>query len=294
MFNTVLSSRHDVVAVLTQPDRPAGRGLKKRPSAIKQAALQHGLAVIQPEQIERQEIECIAALQADLMITMSYGKVLPDELLANLPVGCVNIHTSLLPRWRGAAPIARAIEAGDTETGISLMRTVAELDAGPIITQHRCSITATDTAASLEQKLFTLGADAIGALLNYEDHLIRAFIAQAQHQSDEGISYAPKLKKQEAWIDWQHSAYKIACKIRAYNPWPIAQTYIGKQILRVLSARVCAYDLETARLKITKRNVYAGCGEGTLELLEVQPPGGKPMTATAYANGHRIADTMLR
>ena len=293
VLNAVLSSGHDVVAILTRADRPAGRGLKERQSAVKQEAVARGLRLEQPEQFTRQTIDKIAALQADLMITMSYGMLLPDELLQSLSIGCVNIHTSLLPRWRGAAPIVRAIEAGDNETGVSLMHTVSELDAGPIIGQHRCPITDSDTTQSLEKKLAALGGEEISRLLNHSRDRICQRIAQARNQPDTGITYAKKLNKQEAWIDWNDSAHHIACKIRAYNPWPIAQTYLGKQILRIWSARLCNYDVQTAQLKTAKHGMFAGCADGALELLEVQLPGGKPMSASAFVNGHKITDTSL-
>ncbi len=297
VLHAVISSKHDIAAILTQPDRPAGRGLKQRQSPVKQEALTHGLLVMQPETYTPQTIDDIAALQADLMITMSYGMLLPDEILASLPIGCVNIHTSLLPRWRGAAPIARAIEAGDTETGISLMRTVLELDAGPVINQYQCSINEDDTTHSMERKLAALGAEKIADLLNHNDDDIHELITQACTQPETDITYAPKLEKQEAWIDWNDSAQHIACKIRAHNPWPIAQTHLDKRVLRIWSARACdndmETDIETARLKTTKRKVYAGCGDGALELLQVQLAGGKPMPAAALANGYDIDGASL-
>ena len=297
VLHAVISSKHDIAAILTQPDRPAGRGLKQRQSPVKQEALTHGLPVMQPETYTSQTIDNITALQADLMITMSYGMLLPDEILASLPIGCVNIHTSLLPRWRGAAPIARAIEAGDTETGISLMRTILELDAGPVINQYQCSISEDDTTHSMERKLATLGAEKIADLLSHNDDEIHTLIKQARKQPETGITYAPKLEKQEAWIDWNDSAQHIACKIRAYHLWPIAQTYLDKRVLRIWSACACdndmEIDIETARLKTTKHKVYAGCGDGVLELLEVQLAGGKPMPAAALANGYDIDGASL-
>ena len=297
VLHAVISSEHDIAAILTQPDRPAGRGLKQRQSPVKQEALTHGLPVMQPETYTPQTIDDITALQADLMITMSYGMLLPDEILASLPIGCVNIHTSLLPRWRGAAPIARAIEAGDTETGISLMRTVLELDAGPVINQYQCSISKDDTTHSMERKLAALGAEKIADLLNHNDDEIHGLIRQARKQPETDITYAPKLEKQEAWIDWNDSAQHIAAKIRAYNSWPIAQTHLDKRVLRIWSACACDNDMgtniETALLKTTKRKVYAGCGDGALELLEVQLAGGKPMPAAAFANGYDINGASL-
>ena len=297
VLHAVISSEHDIAAILTQPDRPAGRGLKQRQSPVKQEALTHGLPVMQPETYTPQTIDDITALQADLMITMSYGMLLPDEILASLPIGCVNIHTSLLPRWRGAAPIARAIEAGDTETGISLMRTVLELDAGPVINQYQCSISKDDTTHSMERKLASLGAEKIADLLSHNDDEIHELIKQAHKQPETGITYAPKLEKQEAGIDWNDSAQHIAHKIRAYNPWPIAQTHLDKRVLRIWSARACENnmetDTETARLKTAKRKVYAGCGDGALELLQVQLAGGKPMPAAALANGYDINGASL-
>ena len=267
--------------------------MKRHQSRVKQEALARGLLVMQFRQYTPKAIERIAELQADLMITMSYGMLLPNEILANLPIGCVNIHTSLLPRWRGAAPIARAIEAGDTKTGVSLMHTIPKLDAGPIISQHPCPIAEYDTTRSLEKKLTALSAERIGSLLNRSDDEIRTHIKQAQNQPQTGITYASKLNKQEAWIDWNNSAQQIAYKIRAYNSWPVAQTYLNKKILRIWAARVCKNDIETAQLKVTKHNVFAGCGEGALELLEVQYPGGKPMSAAAFVNGHKIDNATL-
>ena len=293
VLHAVLSSRHDIVAILTQPDRPAGRGLNLHQSAVKREALTHGLSLLQPERYTPHAIEGITTLQADMMITMSYGMLLPDEILASLSMGCINIHTSLLPRWRGAAPIARAIEAGDTETGISLMLTVSELDAGPIVDQYRCAITEDDTTRSLEGKLAVLGAEKISHLLDHSDDEIRTQITQAREQPDIEITHAPKLKKQEAWIDWNDSAQHIARKIRAYDPWPITQTLLDKKILRIWSARVCENELEVAQIKTTKHKVCVGCGDGALELLEVQLPGGRPMSAAAFANGHKIGNTFL-
>ena len=293
VLHAVVSSPHQVITILTRPDKPAGRGLKQHQSAVKQEALRLGLTVEQPEQFTPQVIESIAALQADLMITMGYGVLLPDELLASLPLGCINIHTSLLPRWRGAAPVARAIEAGDTTSGISLMLTVSELDAGPIISQHPCPIAADDTTRSLEKKLSELGDEQISRLLDYAPDEMRARIEQAQEQPAAGVTYAKKLTKQEAWIDWNDSAHNIARKIQAYNPWPVAQTLLQEKTFRIWAARVCDDDIETAQLRSTKHQVFVGCGEGAVELLEVQLAGGKAMAAAAFANGHRITNTLL-
>lgn len=293
VLHAVLSSKHDTVAILSQPDRPAGRGLKQRQSAIKQEALACGLPVVQLEQYIPKTIDSITVLQADLMIAMSYGMLLPDEVLKSLSIGCINVHTSLLPRWRGAAPIARAIEAGDTETGVSLMLTIPELDAGPIIDQSRCTISENDTTRSLEKKLAALGADKIKGILNHNLDEICTLVAQARNQSEAGVTYAHKLEKQEARIDWNNSASQIACKIRAYNPWPVAQTYLNKRVLRIWSARACERNLEIAQLTVTKNAVFVGCGDGALELLEVQLPGGKLMSAAAFANGHKINNIFL-
>ena len=293
ILQTLLVSRHDIVAVYTRSDKPAGRGLKYQDSSLKHFALAQGLALEQPETFTAEVNERLASYRPDLLITMSYGLLLPEETLRIPSLGSINIHTSLLPRWRGAAPIARAIEAGDDETGISLMRMEAQLDAGPLICQRRYKIKADDTTASLQHKLCLLSTEAVAQLLNGSDNAIQTQFAQAQPQTQTEVCYAKKLNKQEAWINWHQTAESVARKIRAYNPWPVAQTYFNNRSLRIWTARTCRYDIAPARITTTKRNVYAGCADGALELLVVQLPGGKPMDGQAFVAGHPVKNKPL-
>lgn len=293
VLQAILSSRHEVVAVYTRSDKPAGRGLKQQESPIKHHALTHKLAVEQPEVFTTEVNAKLASYQADLLVTMSYGILLPTKTLKIPSLGCINVHTSLLPRWRGAAPIARAIEAGDSETGISLMQMEAKLDNGPIVYQKRCAIENSDNAASLQNKLCLLGATAMTHLLNDTKDKIQKRFAQAQAQTSANVSYAKKLSKQEAWIDWHQTAESIARKIRAYNPWPVAQIGFNGSLLRIWSARTCEYEVAPGHITTTKKHVFVGCVDGTLELLVVQLAGGKPMDGQAFANGHSIKNMPL-
>lgn len=293
ILQTILASRHRIAAVYTRSDKPAGRGLKYQDSPVKHYALAQGLALEQPETFTTEVNARLASYQPDLLITMSYGLLLPEETLKIPSLGSINIHTSLLPRWRGAAPIARAIEAGDCETGISLMRMEAQLDTGPVICQRRCIIKADDTSASLQHKLCLLSSEAVAHLLNESDDAIQTLLAQAQQQTQTNVRYAKKLNKQEARINWYQTAESVARKIRAYNPWPVAQTYFNNSPLRIWAARTCRYDIAPARITTTKRNVYAGCADGALELLVVQLPGGKPMDGQAFVAGHPVKNKPL-
>ncbi|MDH3609746.1 MAG: methionyl-tRNA formyltransferase, partial [Gammaproteobacteria bacterium] len=213
-----IASRHHVVAVYTQPDRPAGRGRKIKYGPVKQLAIDAGITVFQPQSLDQEQQNQIESLQADIMLVSAYGLLLPKTVLDIPKLGCINIHASLLPRWRGAAPIQCSIIAGDQKTGISIMQMEQGLDTGPVLQQFECEIQATDTGSSLHDRLASMAAaEIVQVLENLQDGKL---IAQPQDESL--VSYAGKITKQEACIDWQQSAAEIARKIRAFNSWPVA------------------------------------------------------------------------
>ncbi len=279
----LLDTPHRISAVYTQPDRPAGRGRKLKASPVKELALERGLEVRQPESLkEAAEQDRLAALQPDLMIVAAYGLLLPAEVLTIPRLGCLNIHASLLPRWRGAAPIQRAILAGDNETGITIMQMDAGLDTGDMLLKLQCPITPDDTGGTLHDKLAELGGKAIvQALTNYPDLV-------PEHQDDHQATYARKLDKNEAAIDWQKPAEQLAREVRAFNPWPVSHTTLGGKILRIWQAATTSHSSDAAPgtvLVIDKQGIEIACGSGTLRLLQIQPPGSKAMTVAAFLNG---------
>ena len=232
-LEALLHSSHRVVAVYTQPDRPAGRGQQLAASAVKQCAVRHGLPIEQPATLR--EPSAVAGLQrwfADVMVVAAYGLLLPQSILRTPRLGCINIHASLLPRWRGAAPIQRAIAAGDAETGVTIMQMEAGLDTGPMLLTRAVSIDARETGASLHDRLASLGAQ---ALLDVLDAVAQG-TATPRAQPAEGVTYAAKIRKEEAAIDWSRSAAEIDRQIRAFDPWPVAQTRWNGQQLRVWQA----------------------------------------------------------
>ena len=282
-LNALIQSRHEIVAVYTQPDRPAGRGRKLTPSPVKALALQHHLTVFQPDSLKTPEaIKQLRTLDADVMVVAAYGLLLPSEVL-NVPrFGCLNIHASLLPRWRGAAPIQRAILAGDSETGITIMQMDEGLDTGAMLLKTHCPITREDTAANLHDRLATLGAEAIITALDQLPTLT------ATPQDDREATYAAKLTKQEAIIDWQRPAQELDRQIRAFNPWPVAQTGVNGKTLRIWAAQPLA-DTANANpgtvIGCGKQGIDIACGQGVLRLTRLQPPGSKPMDVAAFLNG---------
>lgn len=230
----LLDSPHQVVAVYSQPDRPAGRGRRLTASPVKQLAQAHGLEVHQPASLASQEArDTLASLNADVLVVVAYGLLLPAQILAVPPLGCLNVHASLLPRWRGAAPIQRAIEAGDPESGVAIMQMEAGLDTGPVLREVRTPIDATTTGGILHDRLAALGAEALIATLDD----LAAGKAQALAQPEEGVTYAAKLSKAEAELDFHQPAATLAARIRAFNPWPMAWCWHGEQRLRVLMAQ---------------------------------------------------------
>lgn len=288
----LIASKHSVCAVYTQPDRPAGRGRQLKPSPIKELAMQSGIPVLQPTSLKSDdEFHQLAALEPDLLIVVAYGMLLPQRVLDLPPFGCINVHASLLPRWRGAAPIQRALIAGDKLTGVTIMRIVLKLDAGDMLHKEVYSIGPEDTAADLHDKLAELGAIGMSKILPHiEENTLTPEI-----QDESQVTYAAKLEKSEADLDWEEPAARLALKIRGFNPWPVAQTLYKNQILRIWRAEPVdkLADSEPGTLIKDGKNLYVATGNGLLRLLEVQLPGGKRMAAPAFMNAHDIAAQRL-
>jgi methionyl-tRNA formyltransferase len=287
------ASGFDIVGVLTQPDRPKGRGQHLGASPVKQAAQRHGLPVLQPASLKDEAARAsVAALGADVFVVVAYGLILPQAVLDLPRLGCVNIHASLLPRWRGAAPIQRAILAGDAETGVSIMQMNAGLDTGPVLLQKRVPIEATDTAGSLHDKLATLGASALlEALAGLSNGTLRAV-----DQPTDGVIYAEKLRKSEAPIDWSRNALEIERQVRAFNPWPVAETRIEGESLRVLGARAEDVDGEAVPgtvIGVRDDAIVVACGRGALHITQLQRAGRRVVSARDFANSCAIAGQRL-
>jgi len=283
------ASRHEVVGVLTQPDRPAGRGRKLAMSAVKDFALQQGLPIAQPQTLRSAEgRESLVHWQPDVLVVVAYGLILPVEVLSMPRFGCLNIHASLLPRWRGAAPIQRAILAGDEYTGVTLMQMDAGLDTGPMLLQRRVAIGADVDSAALHATLAQVGAE---ALLETLDGLETGTLA-AQPQPSSGVTYAAKIDKAEARIDWQHDAIDIARRVRAFRPWPIAETSQRGEQVRIHEAVVIG-DAEAGRaagtvpgtlLGLRADRLLVACGRDCLGIGVLQRAGRRSVTAREFAN----------
>ncbi len=292
-LQALLDSDHQVVAVYTQPDRPAGRGRKTTASPVKQCALEAGIPVMQPVSLkDTGSQQQLSAWQADLMVVVAYGLILPEAVLAAPRLGCINIHASLLPRWRGAAPIQRAIIAGDTETGVCLMQMEAGLDTGPVLACRRTPIYPDDTGSRLHDRLAAMG----GALLGAELAAIESGQCPPVPQDDALASYAHKLEKAEALLDWATDAGSLARKVRAFNAWPVAETRFNGKQLRVWEAQ--PGDEETTAppgtvLSAGSDGIAVACGQGVLRLLRVQLPGGRPVSAADFVNAHQLTGTRL-
>jgi methionyl-tRNA formyltransferase len=283
----LLSSDHEVVAVYTQPDKPAGRGQKLMASPVKELALAHQLPVYQPASLRNEEAQAeLKALGADLMVVVAYGLILPKVVLDAPRLGCINVHGSLLPRWRGAAPIQRSIWAGDAETGVTIMQMDVGLDTGAMIRKVTCPIAPDETSASLYDKLAELGPQALVETLN----AMAAGNAVAEQQDDAQANYAQKLSKEEARIDWSMDAVAIERCIRAFNPWPISWFEVADQTIKVWQAE--ALEAEHGQhagtlLKADKQGIDIATGHGILRLLTLQPPGKKAMSASDLLNSRR-------
>ena len=280
--------QHEVVAVYTQPDRPAGRGRGLMPSPVKLDAIARGIPVFQPESLKTPEAQQqLRDLQPDLMIVVAYGLILPKAVLAIPTHGCWNVHASLLPRWRGAAPIQRAIQAGDAETGVCLMQMEAGLDTGPVLLRQHTPISDTDTGGQLHDRLAQLGAQVLADGLG----LLRAGLKPiAQVQPAEGVTYAHKLDKAEAKLDWSQDAVALARTVRAFNPWPIAEATLAGERVRIHGAVALADNQGKAPgtvIAAAREGIDIACGQGALRLRVVQREGGKAITAADYLNARR-------
>ena len=278
---------HTVAAVLTQPDRPAGRGMKLKASPVKQEALRLGLPVLQPASLKTPEAQdALSALNADLMVVAAYGLILPQTVLDIPRHGCLNIHASLLPRWRGAAPIQRAILAGDAQTGITIMQMDAGLDTGAMLQRNAIPIAPDDTGASLHDKLATLGGQTIIAVL---DQMSKGALAPIP-QPDEGACYATKISKAEATLDFNRPATELARAVRAYNPAPGATTQLHGTLLKIWSAHVTDHcGVPGKVIAAGAHGIVVACGEGALCITEVQPAGGKRQSVSQFLAGHPLS-----
>ena len=282
-LQALLDSRHEVVAVYTQPDRPAGRGQKLVASPVKQLAQQHDIPVLQPANLRHAEAQQeLAAFNADLMVVVAYGLILPQAILDTPRLGCINSHASLLPRWRGAAPIQRAIEAGDAETGVTVMQMEAGLDTGPMLLKTITPIAATDTGGSLHDRLAELGPPAVLEAVE----LLLAGTAQPEIQDDNLANYAHKLSKDCALIDWSRPAIEIERAIRAFNPWPISHSLLQGQSLKVHAAQRADGEGQAGEILHADRNgLRIACGEGALLLTRLQLPNARAMEFADLFNG---------
>ncbi|BAV32352.1 methionyl-tRNA formyltransferase [Sulfuricaulis limicola] len=287
-LEALLRAGHHIRAVYTQPDRPAGRGRKLAASPVKQCAQTHGIEIRQPEKISGEE-KILHADAPDAMIVIAYGLLLPPSILAIPRHGCINVHASLLPRWRGAAPIPRAIEAGDTETGVSIMQMEAGLDTGPVLAEARIPIHATDTAQTLHDRLAQLGAE---TLISTLDQLARGGVTP-QPQDNAGACYAKKLSKEESHLDWTQPAAVLHRKLRALNPWPVASTHWRGKTLRLwevapLDTRGGAGAPGTI-VQADAAGIRVQAGNGMLTITRLQAEGGKILAAADFLNGHKPA-----
>jgi methionyl-tRNA formyltransferase len=286
-LEALLQKQVEVVAVLTQPDRPSGRGMQLKPSPVKQLAEQNGLPVLQPVSLKNAEIQQqLSAYQADLMIVAAYGLILPQVVLQIPRLGCLNIHASLLPRWRGAAPIQRAILAGDTETGITIMQMDVGLDTGDMLLKKSCPIGQKDTADTLHDKLAELGADAISEALD----LLEQGKLNAVPQDNQLATYAAKLTKDEAQLDWTRAAAELERMVRGYNPFPGASSFINDTQIRIWQASLSeGMSGEPGEiLAVDKNTLVVACGNGALSLEVMQRPNAKALPAAQFLQGFHL------
>jgi methionyl-tRNA formyltransferase len=312
-FNSVVASRHTLVGVLTQPDRPKGRGRQLAASPVKLAAVERQIPVSQPVTLKTEaDRAALASWRPDVLVVVAYGLILPRAALELPRLGCVNIHGSLLPRWRGAAPIQRAILAGDAETGVCIMRMDVGLDTGPVYLERRTAISRQDTGGSLHDRLAALGAAAVVEVLDQ----LAAGSAQSMPQPDDGVTYAAKIDKSEALIDWSRPALEIERQVRAFNPWPVAETRLDGEQLRIYAAEAVEWPAAPAAARsvahahappvgigpspdagrivdIRGDAIIVACGNGHLALKELQRPGKRPVSARDLINTLNLAGRRL-
>lgn len=284
-LQALLEAGRQVVAVYTQPDRPAGRGQKLMPSPVKQLALEHGIPVFQPQTLRDPAAQAeLAALQPDLMVVVAYGLILPQVVLDIPRLGCINSHASLLPRWRGAAPIQRAVEAGDAESGVTVMQMEAGLDTGPMLLKVSTPIGAQDTGGTLHDRLAELGARAIVEAVDG----LEAGTLKGQAQDDALACYAHKLSKDEARLDWSRPAVELERQIRALHPWPICHSSLSGEAVKVHAAQLAdGTGAPGTILDAGKDGLRVACGQGALLLTRLQLPGGKPLAFSDLYNSRR-------
>ena len=282
----LIEAGHQIVMVLTQPDRPAGRGMKLKASPVKVLAEQHQLNVFQPETLKNAEVQAqIDAVKADVMIVAAYGLIIPTVVLNMPKYGCYNIHASLLPRWRGAAPIHRSLLVGDAETGVTIMEVVPALDAGAMVSRGVVPITESDTTQTLHDALSKLGADLMVqamAVLEQKGELL------STPQDESLVTYAHKLEKAESAIDWQKSAIEISRQVRAFNPFPVAQGVLKGEVCRIWMAIAKEGKADPGEIVSVQDGVIVGCGDGLLQITELQAPGGKRLGAQVFVQGHKL------
>ncbi len=282
----LIAAEHQIVMVLTQPDRPAGRGMKLKASPVKVLAEQHDLHVFQPDTLKDATVQAqIEAVHADVMIVAAYGLIIPTVVLHMPKFGCYNIHASLLPRWRGAAPIHRSLLVGDTETGVTIMEVVPALDAGAMVSRGTVPITESDTTKTLHDALSKTGADLmVQAMAELEEK----GSLPATPQDESLVTYAHKLEKSEAAIDWQKSAVEVSRQVRAFNPFPVAQGILKGEVCRIWMASGKEGKAKVGEIVSVHDGVTVGCGDGLLHITELQAPGGKRLSAQAFVQGHNL------
>jgi len=288
-LHSLIESPHEVVAVYTQPDRPGGRGRKLQASPVKQRADDAGIPVEQPENFrDEQTCQHLAEYNADVMVVAAYGIILPQVILDTPVYGCLNIHGSILPRWRGAAPIQRAILAGDTETGVTIMQMAAGLDTGDMLYKTHYEITAKDTASSIHDALASDGAEALQVVLS----TLRSGELTAEVQDESQTTYAAKFAKTDAEIEWKSSAEDIDRLVRAFNPWPIAYTYLHAKPLRFYMSEVLVNESVSSApgsvIDESKQGIKIATGKGVINITQLQFPGGKPLAVREFLNGRSL------